>query len=91
MQQKQFTVHDPLGLHARPAGLIVKEAQRYQSEITLSVEDRGKSASAKGLFALLGLEVRQGDTVTLCADGQDESEALQGVGAIIEERLCGKV
>lgn len=87
MQEKQYVVHDPLGLHARPAGLIVKEAQRYQSEITLTVQSSGKSASAKGLFALLGLEVCQGDTVTLAANGQDEQAALAGVGAVIEERL----
>ncbi len=87
MLQKNFMINDALGLHARPAGLIVKEAQRYQSEITLTVPSSGKSASAKGLFALLGLEVTQGDTVTLCADGRDEESALRGVGAVIEETL----
>ncbi len=89
MLEKQFVVHDPLGLHARPAGVIIKEAQRYQSEITLTVQSSGKSASAKGLFALLGLEVRQGDTLTLKTDGVDEEKALAGVGAVIEERLGG--
>lgn len=87
MQEKQFTVEDPLGLHARPAGLIVKEAQRYPCEITLTVQGSGKSASAKGLFGLLGLGVRQGDLLTLITDGQNETEALHGVGAVIKERL----
>ncbi|MBQ7337102.1 MAG: HPr family phosphocarrier protein [Clostridia bacterium] len=85
--KKEFVVNDPLGLHARPAGVIVKEAQRYESEVTLTVQSSGKSASAKGLFALLGLEVRQGDILLLAADGKDEDKALRGVGAVIEERL----
>ena len=87
MLTKTYTVSDPLGLHARPAGLVVKEAQRYRSEITLTNEKNSKSASAKGLFALLGLEITQGDAVTLRADGPDEQAALRGVGAVIEERL----
>lgn len=87
MLKKEFVVNDPLGLHARPAGVIVKEAQRYESEVTLTVQSSGKSASAKGLFALLGLEVRQGDILLLAADGKDEDKALRGVGAVIEERL----
>ena len=87
MLTKTYTVSDSLGLHARPAGLVVKEAQRYRSEITLTNEKNGKSASAKGLFALLGLEITQGDAVTLRTDGPDEQAALRGVGAVIEERL----
>jgi phosphocarrier protein len=87
MHTKTYTVSDPLGLHARPAGLVVKAAQRYRSEITLTNEKNGKSASAKGLFALLGLEITQGDAITLRADGADEQDAVRGVGAVIEERL----
>jgi phosphocarrier protein len=87
MLKKRYTVKDASGLHARPAGLLVKEAQRFQSVITLTVEGRDVSASAKGLFALLGLEVVQGDVIVLCADGSDEQAALAAVGAVIEERL----
>ncbi|MBQ8719135.1 MAG: HPr family phosphocarrier protein [Clostridia bacterium] len=90
MLTKTYTVQDPYGLHARPAGLIVKEAQRYTAEVTLTNEKNGKSASAKGLFALMGLEITQGDDITLTANGADEQQALQGVGAVIEERLCKK-
>lgn len=90
MQKITYTVRDPYGLHARPAGLIVKEAQRFAAEITLTNERNGKSASAKGLFALMGLEITQGDSITLAADGADEQEAIRAVGAVIEERLCGK-
>ena len=87
MQKTTYTVRDPYGLHARPAGLIVKEAQRYSAEVTLTNERNGKSASAKGLFALMGLEITQGDRIPLVASGTDEQEALRAVGKIIEERV----
>ena len=87
MLKQRYTVTDELGLHARPAGLLVKEAQRFQSEITLTVEGRDVSASAKGLFGLLGLEIVQGDVIVLCAEGSDEQAALAAVGAVIEQRL----
>ena len=88
MQSKEYTISDPLGMHARPAGVIVKEAQRYESDITITVRRSEKSASAKGLFGLLGLEARCGDKLLLIANGTDEEKALRGVGAVIEERLA---
>ena len=54
------------------------------------MKETEKSASGKGLFALMGLEITQGDSITLAADGADEQEAIRAVGAVIEERLCGK-
>ena len=88
MVSKSYIVSDPLGLHARPAGLIVKEAQRYGCQVTLTNQKNGKAASAKGLFALLGLEITQGDSITLVADGADEQQAIRGISAVIEERLA---
>ena len=89
MLTKTYTVRDPYGLHARPAGRIVKEAQRYGCHITLRNQKNEKTASAKGLFALLGLEITQGDSITLTTDGTDEQQALASVGAIIEETVGG--
>lgn len=87
MLAKRYIIDDSAGLHARPAGLVVKEAQRYESKITLTAEKSGKTASAKGLFALLGLEITQGDGVVLTVDGADEESAMRGVGNVIEQRL----
>ena len=88
MQEKNYTVRDPLGLHARPAGLLVKAAKGFFCESTLTVGASGKSASLKKLFALLALEVHAGDTVTLRTDGEDEKHALDTIGAVLEEKLC---
>ena len=63
-----YTVTDPVGLHARPAGLLVKKAQEFSDEAT--IECRGRSASLKKLLAVMGLGVRCGDTVTVTVRGE---------------------
>ena len=82
MKKFQYTLRDPLGLHARPAGLLVKEAQKFQSEITLTALPAGKSASAKKLLAVMGLGVKGGDTV-----GADEARAGEELLRWMEENL----
>ena len=60
-------------MHARHAGLLVKEASRFQSEIMLSKGDR--SVNAKGILALMGLGIRQGDLIQISIEGEDEDIA----------------
>lgn len=79
MKQFSYTVKDKNGIHARPAGLMVKEAQKFASEIT--VESDGKTASLKRLFAVMGLGVKQGGRITVTIAGPDENEAA----AVLEE------
>ncbi len=75
MQEFQYTIKDPNGLHARPAGLLVKEAQKCQSSVKIM---RGeKSADLKRLFAVMGMNIKCGDTVTVSADGSDEDTAIK--------------
>lgn len=71
MKRFEYTITDPNGLHARPAGLLVKKVQTLACEAT--IECRGKSASLKRLLAIMGLGIRCGDTVTVTVDG-DASE-----------------
>lgn len=70
MKSFEYTITDPVGIHARPAGLLVKEAKSYDAVITITKD--GKSAEAKKLMALMSLGVRQGDTVTVSVEGGDE-------------------
>ena len=81
MNSFEYTIRDENGLHARPAGLLVRQAQALSSEIT--IECRGKSASLKKLLAVMGLGVRCGDVVKLSAEGKNDEEDL----AIIKEFL----
>lgn len=73
MREFTYTVQDELGLHARPAGMLVKRAAGYKSNV--QIEKGGASAPAKRLFAVMGLSVKQGDTVRFTVDGEDEETA----------------
>lgn len=66
-----YKIKDELGLHARPAGLLVKAASACGSEVTLGVN--GKSANAKRLFAVMGLGAKQGDALEFSVQGQSET------------------
>lgn len=85
MKQFTYTVNDPVGIHARPAGMLVKEAKNYTSTIT--IEKNGKAVNALKLMALMGLGVRKGDTVTVAAEGDDEDVAIAGLEKFFNENL----
>lgn len=87
MKSFRYTLKDPLGLHARPAGLLVKEAQRFESDCDLTVAESGKSASLKRLLALMGLGVKGGNTVTVTVRGQDEAVAANALEAWMQTHL----
>ena len=73
MKSFEYTITDEVGIHARPAGLLVKEVKKYDSVINVTKD--GKSAEAKKLMALMGLGVKKGDTVTVSVEGSDEENA----------------
>ena len=74
MRSFMYTIKAPVGMHARHAGLLVKQASRYQSAVTLSLGER--SVDAKRILALMGLGVRQGDLVKITIEGEDEDAAV---------------
>ncbi|MGN0149116.1 MAG: HPr family phosphocarrier protein [Clostridia bacterium] len=85
MKEFNYTITDPQGIHARPAGILVKEAAKYQSKIT--IEKDGKSGDAKRIFAVMGLGIKCGQTITVKVDGSDEAEASAAVEAFLKENL----
>lgn len=68
-----YTIKDPVGIHARPAGLLSKEGRKYKSTIT--VEKDGTAANVLKLMALMKLGVKCGETVTVRVEGEDEAVA----------------
>lgn len=86
-QMKEFTyvITDEVGLHARPAGLLAKEAKKYQSTITLHAN--GKDAVASKLMAVMGMGVKKDDTVQVCIEGDDEDIAAQELEQFFNENL----
>lgn len=75
MKEFQYTIQDPNGLHARPAGLLVQAAQKTKSTVKIT---RGeKSADLKRLFSVMGMNVKHGETVTVTVEGPDEETAAK--------------
>lgn len=85
MKNFEYVIRDEVGIHARPAGLLVKEAKKYESKIVISKD--GKKAEATKLMALMGLGVKCGDTVTVEVEGADEDTAFEAVKAFFETNL----
>ena len=85
MKSFEYVVKDELGIHARPAGLLVKEAKNFTSKIVLSKD--GKTAEATKLMAVMALGVKQNHTITVTAEGDDEDAAIAAMQKFFEEQL----
>lgn len=82
MSSFEFTVKDPEGIHARPAGIVVNAAKKLGADIKITKGE--KTIDAKKLFALMGLGVKSGETITVSSD--DEG-ALAEFKKTLEENL----
>ncbi len=85
MKTFDYTIKDELGIHARPAGMLVKLAKNYESEITLTKE--GKTVDCTKLMSLMGLGVKSGNVVTITINGSDEEQAQEGIKEFFEANL----
>ncbi len=85
MKSFSYTVKDELGIHARPAGMLVKEVKNFQSKVTL--EKDGKSVDASRLMAVMGMGVKKNQTVTVKVEGDDEGAAWDAIKAFFETNL----
>lgn len=85
MKEFFHTIKDPVGIHARPAGLIVKEASKCTCSVTLELG--GKSADAKRIFSVMGLGAKCGQTLKIILDGPDEEESYARIKEFFENNL----
>lgn len=85
MKEFRYVITDEIGIHARPAGLLVKEAKVFTSNVVLSVD--GKKADMKKLMALMALGVGHGAEVTVIAEGEDEDAAAAKLEGFFKENL----
>jgi phosphocarrier protein len=85
MINKKIVIKNKIGIHARPAGLIVKECKNFESSMTMKKNDF--EANMKSIYSLMKLQVKQGDTVTIVADGSDETQALEDILLLINTNL----
>lgn len=85
MKTFEYTIKDEVGIHARPAGLLVKKAKEFSSVIKVTKD--GKSAEATKLMALMSLGVKNGETVTVSVEGADEDHAAAEMEKFFQENL----
>lgn len=85
MKTFSYIIKDEVGIHARPAGLLVKAAKNFVSEIV--IEKDGKSANAVKLMAVMGLGVKCGDTVNVSVNGADEEAAAKAMEEFFRANL----
>lgn len=85
MKEFKYVITDPEGIHARPAGLLVKKAAEFQSKVT--IDKAGKAVDAKRILGVMGLGVKKGEEVTVAADGEDEAAAIEALEAFFKENL----
>lgn len=83
MKSITVTIKEKEGLHARPAGVLCKLAKEHQSKMTLTKGE--KTADLTRLFAIMGLAVKCGDTVTFCCEGADEDEAFAALQEVLKD------
>ena len=82
MKRKEVEIKNKLGLHARPASLLVKLAGKFESEIQIAKDET--EINAKSILGVMMLAAGPGQKLTLSADGSDEEEAIDAIAALIE-------
>lgn len=85
MREIKFVINDPDGIHARPAGQLVKTASKFSSEINIAKD--GKTVSAKKIFGIMGLAAKQGEEITITINGPDENSASDELKIFLKNNL----
>ena len=81
MLNKKVTINNPSGLHMRPAGVFVKAASPFKSNVGFEI--RGATYNAKSMINVLSATVKSGDEIELAIDGEDEQACMDAVVAEI--------
>lgn len=85
MKEFNYVITDPVGIHARPAGILAKEAKNFKSVI--SIEKDGKTADVRRLIAVMGLGIKQGDSVRVTIEGEDEDSCFDIINQFFKENF----
>lgn len=85
MISRNITIKNSVGLYARPATFFIQKANTYKSSIWIQKDDR--RVNAKSLLGVLSMAISSGSTVTLIADGPDETDALNGLELLVSTEL----
>ncbi|MCX4370670.1 MAG: HPr family phosphocarrier protein [Dysosmobacter sp.] len=86
MKQFTYTITDPVGIHARPAGLLAKAAKALDSTVTIT-KAGGKAAAATKLMAVMGLGVKTGETITFTIEGGNEEASAAAMEQFCKDNM----
>ena len=85
MKQFSYTITDPVGIHARPAGILVKAVKPFESKCTITKGE--KTVDLRKLMALMGMGIKCGDTVEVAIEGTDEDAAAETIEKFFKDNL----
>ena len=85
MKKLEVTLENETGLHARPASLLVKEASKYKSNITIELD--GQEYVAKSIMSVLSMGAGKGTHLVFKAEGEDEDAAIEGIKNLIDQNF----
>ena len=86
MVQRTVVIRNTLGIHARPAALLVQGASRFKSEVFLS-KGAVQRINGKSIMGVMMLAAEQGAEVTIETDGEDEGEAMEAMASLLESNF----
>ncbi|MDD3404056.1 MAG: HPr family phosphocarrier protein [Hespellia sp.] len=86
MKTFTYTINDELGIHARPAGMLVKTAKQFSSNVMIKKAD-GTPIDVTRMMAVMGLGVKRGDIVEISAEGEDEMQAVEALEEFFQINL----
>lgn len=87
MKEFNFLVQDEMGIHARPAGMLVKEAGKYKSDIKIAKVGGAAPVNMKSIMAVMGLGVKKDQEVVVTVDGEDEADAAAVIEQFMKENF----
>lgn len=85
MLEKELTISNRLGLHARATAKLVQTLAPYRCNVTLAA--KGREVNAKSIMGVMLLAAGQGTPVLVKIDGQDETDAMQAIVSLFERRF----
>lgn len=83
--QKEITLANRLGLHARPAAMVVQLASKFKSEIKLKKED--VEVNAKSIMGVMMLAAEMGSKIFIRAEGEDEAQAVEALAKLFDDKF----
>ena len=85
MLKQRIVIENKVGLHARPASLLVSTVNRFKSSV--SVKKDGTIVNAKSILGILSLGAEQGTELEIIVDGEDEENAIQAISNLIQNKF----